>query len=58
MTVMPKSVSWQNGELRLLDQRLLPHREEVLHCENIEQVFEAIQTLMSCLALRRERSID
>ncbi len=45
MNEMPKSVTWQNGELFLLDQRLLPHTEEVIECKTIEQVFDAIQTL-------------
>ena len=42
---MPRSVSWCDGTLHLLDQRLLPHEEKVVVCEDIEQVFNAIQTL-------------
>jgi methylthioribose-1-phosphate isomerase len=33
------------GVLELIDQRLLPLREEKLRCETVQQLFEAIQTL-------------
>ena len=42
---IPRAVMWQNGELKLLDQRKLPHVEEYRCCRNIEDVFDAIRTL-------------
>lgn len=45
MTNMPKSVEWHNGVMLLLDQRKLPAEEQVLRCENVSQVFQAISTL-------------
>ena len=45
MTDLPRSVTWDNGVLTLLDQRKLPHAEEVRHCQNLEDVYDAIQTL-------------
>lgn len=45
MNAMPKSVTWQDEKLLLLDQRLLPHEEVVIQCTSIEAVFDAIQTL-------------
>ena len=45
MTTLPISVSWQADTVRILDQRLLPGREEYLDCRDIEQVFTAIKTL-------------
>ena len=45
MTSLPISVSWQADNVRILDQRLLPAREEYLDCSDIEQVFAAIKTL-------------
>ncbi len=45
MTSLPISVSWQADTVRILDQRLLPGREEYLDCQDIEQVFAAIRTL-------------
>ncbi|MDG1304333.1 MAG: S-methyl-5-thioribose-1-phosphate isomerase [Pseudomonadales bacterium] len=45
MTTLPISVSWQADTVRILDQRLLPGREEYLDCRDVEQVFTAIKTL-------------
>lgn len=42
---LPRAVNWRDGQLHLLDQRQLPHREEFIHCQAIEDVFEAISTL-------------
>ena len=42
---IPRSVVWQGGELRLLDQRKLPHVEEYRLCNSIDDVFDAIKTL-------------
>ncbi|MBH81429.1 MAG: S-methyl-5-thioribose-1-phosphate isomerase [Gammaproteobacteria bacterium] len=41
----PLSITWQDGQLRLLDQRLLPHTVSYLDIENAEQACEAINTL-------------
>jgi methylthioribose-1-phosphate isomerase len=45
MTQIPRSVSWHNGQLYLLDQRKLPQEEIVVTCERIEQVYDAIRNL-------------
>ena len=45
MKEMPRSVEWRDNKLVLLDQRKLPHTEEVVVCDAIEQVFEGIKTL-------------
>ncbi len=42
---LPRAVLWERGELRLLDQRKLPHVEEYRVCRSIEDVFDAISTL-------------
>ena len=42
---IPRSVVWHGNELRLLDQRKLPHKEEYRLCESVQDVFEAIATL-------------
>ena len=36
---------WNGDSLRVLDQRVLPHRQEYLDCRDYMQVVEAIQTL-------------
>lgn len=36
---------WNGDSLRVLDQRVLPHRQEYLDCRNHAQVVEAIKTL-------------
>ncbi len=41
----PTSIQWDGGRLRLLDQRQLPGVVEYLDIENIEQAWEAINTL-------------
>jgi methylthioribose-1-phosphate isomerase len=45
---LPKSVSWEAGELYLLDQTRLPHHEVMIHCQTVAAVFDAI----SCLRVR------
>ncbi|MBT4160635.1 MAG: S-methyl-5-thioribose-1-phosphate isomerase [Gammaproteobacteria bacterium] len=45
MKDIPRAVTWDNGELYLLDQRQLPHQEVTLHCRTVEDVYEAITTL-------------
>ncbi len=42
---VPVSVVWDNGALKLLDQRQLPHAETVITCQTIEEVHKAISTL-------------
>jgi len=41
-----KTLYWRNNELYLLDQRLLPAREEYLRQSNIKQVWLSINTLV------------
>lgn len=45
---LPKSVSWESGELYLLDQTRLPHHEVRIHCQTVASVYEAIY----CLSVR------
>jgi methylthioribose-1-phosphate isomerase len=45
MKDMPRSVEWRDNTLVLLDQRKLPHTEEVVLCDAIEQVFDGIRAL-------------
>jgi methylthioribose-1-phosphate isomerase len=40
-----RSVHWSGGTLRILDQRLLPHRERFLACRRAVQVVEAIRSM-------------
>jgi methylthioribose-1-phosphate isomerase len=42
---MIRAIGWRAGEVRLLDQRRLPGREEYLACRNVEQLSRAIETL-------------
>ena len=41
----PPAIRWQAGELRLLDQRQLPHRVEYLRIDGIPDAVDAIATL-------------
>lgn len=38
-------VEWRGDAVAILDQRLLPHREEVLECRTVAEVAEAIRSL-------------
>jgi methylthioribose-1-phosphate isomerase len=38
-------VEWRGDAVAILDQRLLPHREEVLECRTVGEVAEAIRSL-------------
>ncbi len=38
-------VRWRDGAVRLIDQRLLPHRLQYLDCREVEDLAVAIQTL-------------
>ncbi|WP_046176490.1 S-methyl-5-thioribose-1-phosphate isomerase [Domibacillus indicus] len=42
---IPQSVAWENGAIRLLDQRRLPHVTEYVTLETVPAVFDAIQSL-------------
>ncbi len=42
----PKTISWQDNSLLLLDQRKLPLQVEYKRCENVEDVAEAIRSLL------------
>ena len=42
---MIQTISWCDGQVRLLDQRQLPGREAYLNCRNVEQLSRAIETL-------------
>jgi methylthioribose-1-phosphate isomerase len=41
-----KAVDWQDDKLVLLDQRRLPHKEEYIVCESLEEVFDAIKSMV------------
>ena len=41
-----EAIVWQSPLLLLLDQRLLPHQEEYLECERVEQVADAIRDMV------------
>jgi len=45
---VPPTIEWHDGVIRILDQRALPHRIEVLVCSRVAEVADAIQ----CLAIR------
>ncbi|MXY05137.1 MAG: S-methyl-5-thioribose-1-phosphate isomerase, partial [Gammaproteobacteria bacterium] len=42
---IPSALLWEGGELRLLDQRQLPHRVEYLRIDGIPAAVDAIATL-------------
>ncbi|HIG42279.1 MAG TPA: S-methyl-5-thioribose-1-phosphate isomerase, partial [Gammaproteobacteria bacterium] len=44
-TQLPLSLRWHDGVLQLLDQTRLPLEETVIHCRDIEKVFECIASL-------------
>lgn len=41
-----KTVEWADGGVRLIDQRVLPGREEYMLCRNVEQVADAIRDMV------------
>lgn len=45
MTSAVQPIVWADGHLRLLDQRLLPHREEYLECRSAGEVARAIHQM-------------
>jgi methylthioribose-1-phosphate isomerase len=42
-----QSILWKNGSLRLLDQRLLPHRLEYIDCASAHEVAKAIRDMVT-----------
>ncbi len=42
---LPDTLRWRNGQLQLLDQRVLPGKVEYLHIEDINAAWHAIKTL-------------
>jgi methylthioribose-1-phosphate isomerase len=40
-----RTIDWVGGEVRLIDQTLLPDREVVLQVRNVEELVEAIRRL-------------
>lgn len=45
MLTLPETLKWESGQLKLLDQRQLPHTQIYLEIETIEDAWEAINTL-------------
>ncbi len=45
LEALPKAVLWKDKQLLILDQRALPEEEITIHCQTIDDVFEAIKTL-------------
>ena len=41
-----KAIDWRDGELYLLDQRLLPHQEVWVRCSQVEEVVRAIKDML------------
>jgi methylthioribose-1-phosphate isomerase len=41
-----KAIEWKDNELVLLDQRILPHKEEYVSCTCVEDVFVAIRAMI------------
>lgn len=42
---MIKPIAWRDGEVEVLDQRLLPHRVSRIRCRTVEQLARAIEAL-------------
>ena len=43
---MMESIKWSDGRLQLIDQRLLPHEEKWITCQSVEDVAEAIRSMV------------
>ena len=41
-----ESIKWNDGQLQLIDQRLLPHNEQWVSCHSVEEVAEAIRNMV------------
>jgi methylthioribose-1-phosphate isomerase len=42
---MINTISWKNGKVYILDQRKLPHKEEVIECKNYQKVTLCIRNM-------------
>lgn len=43
--MIPKTIEWKNGNIRIIDQTKLPHKLEYLNCRGIEALWDAIKKL-------------
>jgi methylthioribose-1-phosphate isomerase len=43
--VIPPTIEWRNGAVRILDQRALPQRVRFLSCKTVDQLCDAIASL-------------
>lgn len=41
-----KTLDWVNDKLILIDQRILPHKEEYVHVTNIDECFDSIKVMV------------
>ncbi len=41
-----RAIAWQDNQLQLLDQRLLPHKTEQVVCDEVQQVADAIRDMV------------
>lgn len=46
MTNIPAPIIWKEDSLYLLDQRLIPLKEEYIHCQTIEAAFDGIRDMV------------
>jgi methylthioribose-1-phosphate isomerase len=44
--MLEEHIQWRDGELVLLDQRVLPAREEWVHCRTAHEVAVAIREMV------------
>src|SRR5215471_8194220 len=45
LRVIPPTIEWRNGAIRILDQRALPQRVRFLSCKTVDHLCDAIATL-------------
>jgi len=43
--VTPETLAWKNGRLKMIDQTRLPNKLSYIHCDTIEEVWQAIKEL-------------
>jgi methylthioribose-1-phosphate isomerase len=43
--VIPPTIEWRRGAVRILDQRRLPHRVQFVNCRSVDELRDAIATL-------------
>ena len=41
-----RAVEWEDGRIRLIDQRLLPQRHESVYIEDVDQAITAIRQMV------------